>query len=175
MGSPSTNVAVALAVRRLPCAAAAGAVACADVAACAGQTAKTEPRARPAPAARMATAIVLMFFIVRLSFHPECSDTKHGPSEPMSRLGVSVRSDNLFFTCGYPPRVRWCPSASSFRMSQRFGDMGERSRTPPKSSWLAYALAYLPPRGIAELRDAARKIAVALIEAADEIAMQQIP
>src|ERR1700731_4647217 len=115
MGPLSTNVAVARAVRRLPCAAAAGAVACADVAACAGQTAKTEPRARPAPAARMATAIVLMFFIVRLSFHPECSDTKHGPSEPTSRLRVSVRSDNLFLTCGYGKEVRWCPPMSRVR------------------------------------------------------------
>src|SRR3984957_13200978 len=103
MGPLSTNVAVASAVRRLPCAAAAGAVACAGVAACAGQTAKTEPRARPAPAARMATAIVLMFFIGRPSFHPECADTKHRPSEPTLRLRlkVSVRSDNLFLTCGY--------------------------------------------------------------------------
>src|ERR1700736_5245757 len=108
MGPLSTNVAVASAVRRLPCAAAARAVACAGVAACAGQAAKTEPRARPAPAARMATAIVLMFFIVRPPFHPECADTKHGPSEPTLRLRLSVRSDNLFLTCGYPQRVRWC-------------------------------------------------------------------
>src|ERR1700732_5462134 len=120
MGSPSTNVAVALAVRRLPCAAAAGAVACADVAACAGQTAKTEPRARPAPAARRATAIVLMFFIVRPSFHPECADTKHGPSGPILRLRVSVRFDNPFLTCGYVERPRTMartsgPNCSSLR------------------------------------------------------------
>jgi hypothetical protein len=55
-------------------------------------------------------------------------------------------------------------------MSQRFWDIGERSRTPPKSSWLAYALAYTPPRGIAEPRDPpSRKIAAALIEATDEL------
>src|ERR1700736_5074277 len=105
MGPPSTNVAVASAVRRLPCAAAAGAVACAGVAADAAWAAKTEPRARPAPAARIATAIVLMFFIVRPSFHPECVDTKHGPSKPTSRVKVSVRFDNLFLTCGFNERV----------------------------------------------------------------------
>jgi hypothetical protein len=54
-------------------------------------------------------------------------------------------------------------------MSQRFWDIGEWSRTPPKSSWLAYALAYTPPHGIAELRGPVAQIAAALIEAADEL------
>src|SRR6202022_3040201 len=54
----------------------------------------------------MATVIVLMFFIVRPSFHPECADTKHGPSGPILRLRVSVRFDNPFLTCGYVERPR---------------------------------------------------------------------
>src|ERR1700736_2093908 len=141
MGPLSTNVAVASAVRRLPCAAAAGAVACADVAACAGQAAKAEPRARPAPAARMATAIVLMFFIVRPSFHPECADTKHGPSGPILRLRVSVRSDNLFLTCGFLPHLRRCSLASVSRWSARVSE-GRRNRanTPENEAGLGQKL-----------------------------------
>src|ERR1700737_767679 len=66
----------------------------------------------------MATAIVLMFFIVRPSFHPECADTKHGPSGPILRLRVSVRYDNLFLTCGFLPPLRRCSLTSVSRWSE---------------------------------------------------------
>lgn len=93
---PSTNAVDA--VRRLRCAGAAGAVACAVAAACAGRAAKSEAarKAQAAPAARMPTANALMLFMIGPSSRL-VADTKRGRHAPRLRLKRISRVRQLIF------------------------------------------------------------------------------
>src|SRR6516225_3406955 len=100
MKPPSTNAVDA--VRRLRCAAAAGAVACAVAAACAGRAAKSEAarKAQATPAARMPTANALMLFMIGALLSPR---RRH--KTWASRAQVEVRAYQLISTTHFRPAV----------------------------------------------------------------------